>query len=321
MKLKALYEAAVAAGMSHDPRGDQEVKDQLAETQRAFDNASGHKKKWFDLESLKNPYADTRILAGTGEEEVRGVLVGIDMGVGEVVLADRLKERGTTVDLVWAHHPSGPALSRLYDVMGMQAEMLASHGVPISTAQALTESRSREMERRLMPGNHTQSADAARLLGLAMLCTHTVADNMVGDFLEKLLAQEKPQRLRDVLDVLLELPEYKHAMTLGAGPRIISGNPNRKTGRFMLEMTGGTEGHPDIFTSLESSGVNTLVSMHLTEGHLKNAKKHHLNVVIAGHIASDTLGMNLLIDAIEQHAGETFETLDTSGFKRFSRRT
>ena len=38
--------------------------------------------------------------------------------------------------------------------------------------------------------------------------------------------------------------------------------------------------------------------MHISDEHKKEAEKHHINVVIAGHIASDNLGMNLLLDSV-----------------------
>ena len=41
-----------------------------------------------------NPYADTRILYGDPDTEVSSILVGIDLEVGEVLLADRLREKG-----------------------------------------------------------------------------------------------------------------------------------------------------------------------------------------------------------------------------------
>jgi hypothetical protein len=40
-------------------------------------------------------------------------------------------------------------------------------------------------------------------------------------------------------------------------------------------------------------------------------------VVIAGHIASDNLGLNLLLDAVEKHGA--FEVLECSGFRRVKR--
>ena len=82
-------------------------------------------------------------------------------------------------------------------------------------------------------------------------------------------------------------------------------------------MTGGTEGSKNIFESLVNSGVNTIVGMHLSEDHRKEAEKHHVNVVIAGHISSDNLGMNLILDEIQKK--DSLKVLPCSGFRRFSR--
>jgi putative NIF3 family GTP cyclohydrolase 1 type 2 len=57
--------------------------------------------------------------------------------------------------------------------------------------------------------------------------------------------------------------------------------------------------------------------MHLSEDHRKEAEKNHVNVVIAGHIASDNLGLNLLFDHITE-SGELI-ILECSGFRRVIR--
>jgi len=54
--------------------------------------------------------------------------------------------------------------------------------------------------------------------------------------------------------------------------------------------------------------------MHISEEALENAKKAHLNVVMAGHISSDTLGLNLLFDELEKD--EPFVFVGVSGFER-----
>jgi hypothetical protein len=82
-------------------------------------------------------------------------------------------------------------------------------------------------------------------------------------------------------------------------------------------MTGGTEGSKDIFDKVAAGGVSTLVCMHLTEDHLSNAKKANLNAVIAGHISSDVLGLNLLLDEVEKE--EKLNFVCVSGFERIRR--
>jgi len=82
-------------------------------------------------------------------------------------------------------------------------------------------------------------------------------------------------------------------------------------------MTGGTEGPKKIFPRLSQAGVGTIVAMHLSEEHYKHAKGEHINVVIAGHIASDNLGLNLLLDEIEKK--EKLNIIQCSGFVRVRR--
>jgi putative NIF3 family GTP cyclohydrolase 1 type 2 len=319
MKLREFYKAAVAAGMAADPRGSEGLGDWLDQRRKKYEGLKGDAKEYFDTESLENPYGDTRILNGTGDEEIERVLVGIDIDAGEIVLADRLRERGQRVDLVLAHHPSGRALGNLHEVMGMQADILAAFGVPISAAEDLMDSRAKEVERRLMPGNHTRAADAARLLGIPFMCTHTPADNHVHRFLQGLVDAEKPKRLGDVVDLLQGVPEYKEGAKQGAGPRILLGDRDRKAGKVLVSMTGGTSGNKKLLENLAGSGVNTLVEMHMSDEHRDEAKKHHVNVIIAGHIASDTVGMNLMLDNIIKSAGHPIQLMNCSGFVRHAR--
>jgi putative NIF3 family GTP cyclohydrolase 1 type 2 len=97
------------------------------------------------------------------------------------------------------------------------------------------------------------------------------------------------------------------------------GNPKRSVGKILVEMTGGTEGSKDMFDKLYRAGVRTLICMHLSEEAFKKVKDANLNVVIAGHIASDTLGLNLLLDRIEKEAKEKFQIINCSGFYRITR--
>jgi hypothetical protein len=317
MKLGDIYRNAIENGIKNDPRTKDAVLEELARFKREFEKLSQDEKEYFDLESLKNPYSDSRILYGSEDHEVHSILAGIDIDVGEVLLANTLKSKGTDIDLLLSHHPSGRALADLYSVMKMQSDILNLSGVPINIAEGLMDVRIKEVERKLMPANHARTIDAARLLDMPFLCLHTPADNMVAHYLQQLFERQKPHTLADILDILRTIPEYKNAGMNGAGPKITLGSKTRKAGKIFVDMTGGTEGAREIFESLTNSGINTIVGMHLSEEHRKEAEKNHLNVVIAGHISSDNLGLNLLLDAvIKKHP---LKILECSGFRRFSR--
>ena len=318
MKLKKFYDAVVATGIEADPRGKKAVLKTLDKKKKAYKDMKKDDKEFFDVESLTNPYADTRILNGTGNEEIKTALIGIDMEVAEILLADRLSSKGKKIDLVIAHHPEGKAYANFYEVMSMQADILHKFGVPINIAENLTESRMKDVGRRLMPVNHTRASDAAELLGMPFMCMHTPADNMVVDYLQDLFDKKKPETVGDIIDMLKKIPEYREAAINNAGPNIMLGSSGRRAGKVFVDMTGGTEGSKEIFRSLSHSGVGTIVAMHLSDEHRKQAEKYHINVVIAGHISSDNLGINLMLDEVLKKAKLKF--IPCSGFRRFERK-
>ena len=261
-------------------------------------------------------YADTAILYGNPDAQIRKILVGIDIEAAELLLADRIrKEQG--LDLVISHHPEGKAYASLYEVMQLQVDVLKGAGISEEVAQQLLEERKQEVERKILSQNHTRPVDAARLLDLPFMCMHTPADNHAFWFVQRLMKREKPKTVQDIVGILMDIPEYKLAAKNNAGPRIILGSPRRPVGKIFLEMTGGTEGPRDVFDKLYKSGVRTFISMHLSDEHFKKVKDANLNVVIAGHISSDTLGLNLLLDRLEKE--EVFQVLGCSGFNRIRR--
>jgi len=317
VQLKKIYETLIATGIDADPRGKKKVLKSLEKQKKTHREMKEEEREFFDKETLTNPYADTRILHGTGKEEISTALVGIDMDVAEILLADRLSSKGSKIDLIISHHPSGRAFANFYEVMHMQADILSKFGVPINIAEGLLEGRIREVERRLSPANHDRAVDAARLLDIPFMCVHTPADNMVVSYLQKNFDRKKPDTLNDVVKIVKEIPEYREAQKNNTGPRILLGSKERSAGKIFVDMTGGTEGAKDIFESLANSGVNTIVGMHLSEEHRKEAEKRHMNVVIAGHISSDNVGMNLILDAVQKKG--KIKIIPCSGFRRFSR--
>lgn len=316
MRLHDIYRTCVEAGMEADPRSTEELQRVLGTAERAYAKADADDKPFFDTERLTNPYADTRIALGDPDLEVRSLIAGVDMEVGEVLLADRLRERGEAIDLIFAHHPEGPGFARLDEVMYMQADLWAAQGVGLGAADSLIAKRASEIRRHFMPYNHYRSVQAAELLGFAMMSCHTPADNSVQKFVQSFLDERRPETLGDVVKALRTIPEYEHAAKKGYGPELVLGDETHRPGRIVVEMTGGTEGPVDALNRLSAAGVDTLVGMHYGEEHRTRAEELHMNLVIAGHISSDTLGMNLILDRIESQG---VSVLCTSGIVRVRR--
>ena len=118
--------------------------------------------------------------------------------------------------------------------------------------------------------------------------------------------------------MLLDIPEYRQAASLNNPPKIFVGNKKAKVSKLHIEFTGGTEGPKDVYKRLAQSGVDTIIAMHQSEEHFKKCREAHINVVVASHIASDSVGINLMLDHILSK--EKLKVYEFSGFKRFPRK-
>ena len=316
MKLKEIYETALKMGIKADPRGKKGIEKLLARNKEQYKDLKPDEKELFDQDKLSNPYADSRILVGDPEMEVTGILTGIDLEVQEILLADRLNQKGKKINLLLAHHPEGKALATLSDVMAMQADVWANQGVPVNVGDVLISKRMRDVFRALQPVNHNRAIDAARLLGFAFMCVHTPADNLVTSYLQKLINEKEPYLVKDIMKILKEIPEYKQATQIGNAPMILVGDGEKRVGKVLVDMTGGTEGPAEALEKLSQAGVGTLVGMHLEDELRKKAEDNQLNVVLGGHIASDAIGLNHFLDKIEEKG---VEIIPCSGLYRVRR--
>lgn len=296
MNVQQIFNLAISLGIKADLRGEKRVLQNQKRLKEKFGKLPEDKKKDFDENRLVNPYFDTQILFNSGKP-VKKVMCGIDIDTAELLLARELGD----IDLVISHHPLGKGLANLADVMSLQVEVLAGYGVPINVAQGCFKLRIDEVSRGVSPINHYKTVDAARILNQSFMCAHTPCDNLVANFLKRELAKKKFEYVGEVIEFLKKIPEYAEAVKRGAGPRLFAGLPDNFCGRIALtEVTGGTEGSPLIYEKLAQAGVGTIIGMHMSEEHKKEAEKNHLNAIIAGHMSSDSIGVNLFLDELEK---------------------
>jgi len=328
MTIKEIHNLFTQKGIEADFRGREGVHKLLDHKKAKFQKLSLKDQEEFDKESLENPYMDSGVYNVAEDKEIKRVLVGIDIGPEEILLA---RELGN-IDLVIAHHPIGKGLAQLADVMDLQCDVYNFYGVPINIAEGLMRQKISEVARGVNAVNHQRTVDTAKLLGVNVMNAHTNSDNMAAKFLKNFIESRKFERLGEIVNALKEIPEYKEAMKIGAGPQIFVGSPDSRCGKIALtEITGGTEGSPKLYEKMAQAGVGTEIVMHISEEHKKEAEAAHINIIIAGHMSSDSLGMNLLMDELVQksrsqsdrgsstESGQGIEIVACSGFTRFSR--
>lgn len=316
MTLQAIYELAVDMGIKADPRGEDGVKRLLAKTKKDYEELPEKKKKYFDKESFTSPYSDSRILVGAPTTKVKKVMAGIDADAGEVLLVDRLNQKGERIDLLIAHHPGGHALAALDEVMDVQVDMFAQAGVPVNVAHSLFEKRKAAVKRKIGPLNHSQSVDAARLLGIPLLALHTIWDNLGHQFMSDLFSKKKFTTVGEILEATCEIPEFIEAIKGKSGPSIVCGSEKSRAGKVVVGFTGGTNPSKELYIEMAKAGVGTLVEMHVPEEAVQELSKLHINVIDTGHMAADSIGANLYLDELEKRG---VEVVPCSGLIRVKR--
>lgn len=304
-------------GMAADPRGTVALKRLLEKAKKDFKELPEKKKKFFDPETLISPYSDSRILFGDPKTKVDKVMAGIDAEAAEILIADRLNQKGAGIDAVISHHPTGHALASLHEVMDVQVDMYAEAGVPINVADALFEDRKGRIRRGIGPLNHAQAVDAARLLEVPLIALHTIWDNLGNQFMNDYVEKDKYETVGDVLERINEIPEFTEAIRGKSGPSIVAGSATRRAGRVVVNFTGGTNPSKELYIEMAKAGVGTLVEMHVPEDAVKELTKLHVNVIDTGHMAADSIGANLYLDELEKRGVKVLACSGLIRVKRF----
>jgi putative NIF3 family GTP cyclohydrolase 1 type 2 len=239
-------------------------------------------------------------------KNVKRVLLGIDMETPELLLAKQLN-----FDLVIGHHPAA-GLPAVYwwQVMDRQIELMVKAGVPINRAQRALKRRREMVEKRSHVGNYDRSLSAAKLLNLPYMNIHQpidiITEQRVDGHLQQRLSQNPRAKLEDVVNWLLELPEYKKAATK---PKIRVGDRNDYAGKVVVSMAGGTNGGGDVAKAYFEAGVGCLVLMHMEDSDLKEVREHNMgSIIVAGHMASDSIGLNIFAEKLREKGLEVVTT-------------
>lgn len=318
MTLQEIYELGITMGIKADPRGENGVKKYLARLKKESEEMSEKKRIFFDNESLWNPYSDSRILYGNQKKIIKKILAGIDTDASEILLTDRLNQKGKKIDAVIGHHPSGHALASLHEVMEIQVDIFADAGVPVNVAYALLSERMALVQRRIGPRNHSQAVDSARLLDIPLLALHTVWDNIGHAFMQEYIHKKTYDTVGDILEEINAIPEFLDAKKEKNGPAIVAGSEKSKAGKVAVSFTGGTNPSKELYMELAKAGVGTLIEMHVPEDAVQELRKAHINVIDCGHMAADSIGANLYLDQLEKKG---VEVIPCSGLFRVKRKT
>jgi len=223
-------------------------------------------------------------------DNIKKVLMGVDMDTAEILLA---KELG--YDCVVTHHPRNTNVDML-KVMDAHITKLEALGLPRNRSQKLLAERKSELSYGQHVSNSRRSASAAKLLNMPFMSIHTPADviseAIVQKHLDAKFADKPETTLQDVVDALEEIGEYKNSVRK---PVIRVGGKDSYAGKIYVLMSGLTGPGPEVTKAYFDAGVGTLILMHIPEKDVKAVKEQKIgNVIVAGHMSSDSLGLNAI---------------------------
>ncbi|MDI3472345.1 MAG: hypothetical protein PWQ20_798 [Thermotogaceae bacterium] len=224
-------------------------------------------------------------------ENIKKVLLTIDADTGILKTA---KEMG--FDAVIAHHPAGmSATVELYRVIERQIETMMEHGVPLEEAKIAIKKRQEEMLYRAHMSNWKHLIDFAKLLNIPFMNVHYPCDFMMEKLVEEHLrgkiSKIEDLKVEELINVLCEMPEYGNAVTK---PLVAVGNPGNIVGKLCVAFAGGTNGGANVIKSYWKNGVDTVMVLHMNLSDVYELRRESApkNLIIAGHIASDSVGLN-----------------------------
>lgn len=249
-----------------------------------------------ELANLENLPGDCEIIVEG--ENIKKIAIGIDMGIPELLVAKELK-----CDCVIGHHPAGNnSIEGIYKAIEMEIQRMINYGITRETAENIINRKIENEKRQMYTINYNRIDACSKLLSFPYVNIHTPADLITENYIQNHLAQKlenlSKAKLKDVLEALDEIEEYKNSISK---PRIRVGNPLDEAGQIAVLMTVGSSCEFDVYNEYFKVGVKTIICMYLPEDiRRKLLNQNSCNIIEAGHMASDSIGLNVIIKKLEE---------------------
>jgi putative NIF3 family GTP cyclohydrolase 1 type 2 len=232
-------------------------------------------------------------------KNINKVLIGIDIGTAELMLAKHLGCNG-----VIAHHPIGIAAINFYKVFDRHLDFMVEQGVPKRVARNVVEKLKERIETRNHAGIYNGVVGAARALGMPLVNIHQPCDEYMRQVIMNAIKTDKTEYVSDIVKSISKIPEFRHAATK---IRVRFGNQNNKAGRWALVVAAGTNGGFGIAKTYFQHGISTVIYLHMDYGELIKMREEKLrgNLIVMGHLGGDSIGLNGLAEKLEDLGVET----------------
>ena len=230
---------------------------------------------------------------------IKKVLIAIDVGTAELMLARHLG-----CNAVIAHHPIGTASVNFYRVFDRHVDFMVEHGVPKKMAREAVEKLKERVATRNHADIYSDVVGAAKALGMPLVNLHQPCDEYMRQVILKAIKSGRTEHVSDIVRSVSGIPEFRNAATR---VEVKLGSERNRAGRWALVVAAGTNGGYGIAKAYFQHGVSTVIYLHVDYGELAKMREDKLegNLVVMGHLAGDSIGLNGLADLLEELGVET----------------
>ena len=241
-----------------------------------------------EMSSLTEVPGDSAIMhPGDG---IHRILFGIDVRSAELKIA---KDLG--FDAAISHHPvGGPSMLRFHEVLWRHVDQMTSAGVPADVARQTIAPVAEGRRILNSMSNFDHDPSIARLLDLPFMNIHTPLDEIGRGRLAAVAATlGEEARVTDLCTAFYDgFGEFRHADTK---IEVRAGHAEGRLGRVAVSHGAGTNGGYAVAKAYFDHGVDTLVYIHCRPDEAQRIEAEYAgakNLVVTGHIASDSVGIN-----------------------------
>ncbi len=224
-------------------------------------------------------------------KDIRRALMCIDVEQATVSLA---RELGC--DAIITHHPIGKAYINFYKVLDRHIEFMLNAGIERSIAEEALKELKERVELRAHTSIYSHIVAYAEKVKMPLINIHLPCDELMRQEILARLNSSKIYRVKDIAESVEQIDEFKHAYTR---VKVVHGSEDARVNRYMLVVAAGTNGGYSIAKAYFDNGYDTVIYLHISPEDLARIKASNLgNLVILGHLAGDSLGMNRLSDEL-----------------------
>jgi putative NIF3 family GTP cyclohydrolase 1 type 2 len=233
-------------------------------------------------------------------EGIERVLFGLDIGVGELIMADEMG-----YDCVIAHHPVGMG-HWAWRVFERHVGLLVGAGVPQDAAREAVKPKMEALRVRGQANNYERVPMAARRLGMPFLNIHCPLDEkgrrVMQQTVDGVLARDATATLGDLVQTLAGLPASRRAET---DVLVHMGEPENRAGKTVVAHGALTNGGYHVARAYFEHGVDTVIYIHVSPEDLKRLGEHDEGqLIVTGHVVGDAFGIEPMIQELRAQGVE-----------------